>query len=59
MLLPRCRVVEHSFGWLPRFRRLSRDYERLPEVLGGLHFLFFAVLMSPAAARVLAGVESS
>ena len=58
VLLPR-RWVERSFGWLARFRRLSRDYERLPEVLGGLHFLVFAVLMLPAAARVLAAAGSS
>ena len=24
-------VVERSFGWLNRFPRLARDYERLPE----------------------------
>ena len=59
VLLPRRWVVERSFGWLARFRRLSRDYERLPEVLGGLHFLVFAVLMLPAAARVLAAAGSS
>jgi transposase len=50
--------VERSFGWLAKFCRLLRDPERLPEVLGGLHFLVFAVLMLPAAARVLAGVGS-
>ena len=59
VLLPRRWVVERSFGWLARFRRLSRAYERLPEVFGGLHFLVFAVLMLPAAARVLAAAESS
>lgn len=59
VLLPRRWVVERSFGWLARFRKLSRDYERLPEVLGGLHFLVFAVLMLPAAARVLAAAGSS
>ncbi len=59
VLLPRRWVVERSFGWLARFRRLSRDYERLPEVLGGLHFLVFAVLMLTAAARVLAAAGSS
>ncbi|SDP81758.1 transposase, partial [Paracidovorax cattleyae] len=59
VLLPRRWVVERSFGWLARFRRLSRDYERLPEVLSGLHFLVFAVLMLPAAARVLAAAGSS
>jgi len=45
VLLPRRWVVERSFGWAARFRRLARDYERLPETLGGLHFLAFAILM--------------
>ena len=57
--LPKRWVVERSFGWLARFRRLSRDYERLPEVLSGLHFLVFAVLMLPNAAQVLASFGSS
>jgi putative transposase len=30
-LLPRRWVVERTFGWLGRYRRLSKDYERLPE----------------------------
>ncbi len=58
VLLPWRWVVERSFGWLARFRRLSRDYERLPEMLGGLHLLVFAVLMLPAAARVFAAAGS-
>ncbi|PPU54681.1 transposase, partial [Xanthomonas codiaei] len=33
VLLPRRWVVERSFGWVNRFRRLARDYERLPETL--------------------------
>lgn len=45
VLLPRRWVVERSFGWLNRFRRLARDYERLPETLASLHFVIFAVLM--------------
>ena len=45
VLLPRRWVVERSFGWAARFRRLARDYERLPETLAGLHFLAFATLM--------------
>ena len=45
MLLPRRWVVEQSFGWLSRFRRLARDYERLPESRTGLHFVAFSVLM--------------
>jgi transposase len=45
VLLPRRWVVERSFGWMARFRRLARDYERLPQTLAGLHFLAFAMLM--------------
>jgi transposase len=45
VLLPRRWVVERSFGWAARFRRLARDYERLPETVAGLHFLAFAILM--------------
>jgi len=46
ILLPRRWVVERSFGWMARFRRLARDYERLPDTLKGLHFLAFAILMA-------------
>lgn len=46
VLLPRRWVVERSFAWLSRFRRLSRDYERWPETLRGLHFLAFAMLLT-------------
>jgi len=45
VLLPRRWVVERSFAWVARFRRLARDYERLPETLAGLHFVAFAILM--------------
>ena len=45
VLLPRRWVVERSFGWVARFRRLARDYERLPDTLAGLHFLVFAILL--------------
>jgi transposase len=45
VLLPRRWVVERSFAWTARFRRLARDYERLPEMLAGLHFLAFAILL--------------
>jgi transposase len=45
VLLPRRWVVERSFAWVARFRRLARDYERLPETFAGLHFLAFACLM--------------
>ncbi len=53
VLLPRRWVVERSFGWLNRFRRLARDYERLPETLVGLHFVVFAMLMLVHAVPVV------
>src|SRR6185369_7172726 len=45
VLLPRRWVVERSFGWAARFRRLARDYERLATTLAGYHWLAFALLM--------------
>ena len=45
VLLPRRWVVERSFAWAARFRRLAKDYERLPEVVAGLHFVAFVSLM--------------
>ena len=45
VLLPRRWVVERSFAWAARFRRLARDYERLPQTLAGLHFIAFVTLM--------------
>lgn len=45
ILLPRRWVVERSFAWAARFRRLARDYERLAETVAGYHFLAFACLM--------------
>ena len=54
VLLPRRWVVERSFAWLTRFRRLARDYERLPETLAGLHYLAFASLMLAKVAKLYA-----
>lgn len=45
ILLPRRWVVERSFAWAARFRRLARDYERLAQTLAGFHYLAFACLM--------------
>ena len=59
VLLPRRWVVERSFGWLARFRHLSRDFERMPEVLAGLHFVVFVTLMLPKVAILLASGASS
>jgi transposase len=54
VLLPRRWVVERSFAWTTRFRRLARDYERWPETLVGLHLLAFAVLMLHRLTLVIA-----
>jgi transposase len=45
VLLPRRWVVERSFGWLVRFRRLAKDYERLASTLKGMHLAAFAIIM--------------
>jgi transposase len=45
ILLPKRWVVERSFAWASRFRRLARDYERLPASLAALHWLAFLTLM--------------
>jgi len=45
ILLPKRWVVERSFAWLSRFRRLGRDLERLPSTLVGFHFLAACVLL--------------
>ena len=44
VLLPRRWVVERTFGWLGRFRRLARDYERLTATLQGWHWVAALVL---------------
>lgn len=45
VLLPRRWVVECSFAWTSRFRRLVKDCERLPQTLVGLHLVAFTTLM--------------
>jgi transposase len=54
VLLPRRWVVERSFAWAARFRRLARDYERLAATVGAFHFLAFACLMIAQLFRLLA-----
>jgi transposase len=53
VLLPRRWVVERDFAWASRFRRLAKDYERLPTVLAGLHFVAFACLFLRQATGIL------
>ena len=47
VLLPRRWVVERTFAWAARFRRLARDYERLAETLAADHWLALVTLMLP------------
>jgi transposase len=55
VLLPRRWVVERSFAWATRFRRLVKDYERYASTLADLHLVAFACLMLKQAARLAAG----
>jgi len=45
VLLPRRWVVERSFAWVSRFRRMARDYERLPTTVAGIHLAGFVIVM--------------
>jgi transposase len=45
VLLPRRWVVERTCGWLGRFRRPTRDYERLADTLAGWHWLASVLLL--------------
>ena len=56
VLLPRRWVVERSFAWTGRFRRLARDYERLQTTLEGFHYVAFALLALKTALPILARV---
>lgn len=55
VLLPRRWVVERSFAWLSRFRRLAKDDERLPETVAGLHLVAFSTLMLARMVKLLLG----
>jgi transposase len=58
VLMPRRWVVERSFGWMARFRRLARDYERLQTTLEGWHYLAFACLYLKQALPILTELQA-
>lgn len=58
VLSPRRWVVERSFGWMSRFRRLARDQERLADVLKGFHLVAFTMIMWHQAQPFLPAVTS-
>jgi transposase len=53
VLLPRRWVVERDLAWTTRFRRLTRDYERLAKTLAGLHWVAFVGLFLARAVKLL------
>jgi transposase len=55
VLLPRRWVVERTFAWATRFRRLVKDYERYASTLAGLHLIAFICLMLKRASILAAG----
>ena len=55
VLLPRRWVVERSFAWATRFRRLVKDYEGYASTLAGFHLVAFVCLMVKQAALLAAG----
>lgn len=56
VLLPRRWVVERTFAWAVRFRRLAKDYERLASTLAGMHLAAFVCVM---LARLMGMGESA
>ena len=52
VLLPKRWIVERSFAWASRFRRLVKDDERLPQTLAGLHIAAFIALMLTQLVRL-------
>ncbi len=53
VLLPRRWVGARRFAWAARFRRLAKDYQRLPATLIGLHFVAFVCLLLHRAGPLL------
>jgi len=50
-VLPKRWIVERTFAWLTRYRRLSRDYERLPATSEAFIYVAMIRLMTKRLAR--------
>ena len=55
VLLPRRWVVERSFAWATRCRRLVKDYERYASTVAGLHLIAFVCLMLERTGQLMTG----
>ena len=55
VLLPRRWIVERSFAWATRFRRLAKDYERYADTLADMHRVAFVCIMISKAAQLATG----
>jgi len=53
VLLPKRWVVERSFAWMTRCRRLVKDYERYASTLAGFHVVAFVCLLLKRAADLM------
>ena len=53
VLLPRRWVVERSFAWATRCRRLVKDYERYATTLAAFHTIAFVGYMLRQAAELM------
>lgn len=51
-VLPHRWVVERTFGWMGRYRRLSKDYEGLPESSEAMIYAAMTHLMARRLARI-------
>ena len=54
-VVPRRWVIERSFAWTTRFRRLIKDHEGHASTLASLHLVAFACLMLRQAAQLTEG----
>jgi transposase len=56
-VVPRRWVVERTFGWLLRYRRLVRDYERRPEHHEAMVWWATVMIMTKRLARMAPGAK--
>ncbi len=50
-VLPRRWVAERTFGWLNRWRQLSKDYEQLPQTSEAMIYATMSFVMTRRLAR--------